>query len=91
MKRSLVGVSMFTVVTLYIFLSFLMIILAFILDFPIYIAAGINIIIIILQFLIAPFFTDLLYRIFYKAKFDHEIPEYLKSFINEVCENNKMK
>ena len=91
MKRSLVGVSMFTVVTLYVFLSFLMIVLALVLDFPIYIAAGINIVIIILQFLIAPFFTDLLYRIFYKAKFDHEIPEYLKSFINEVCENNKMK
>ena len=91
MKRSLVGVSMFTVVTLYIFLSFIMIILALILDFPIYIAAGINIVIIILQFLVAPFFTDLLYKILYKAKFDHEIPDYLKSFINEVCENNKMK
>ena len=91
MKRNLVGVSMFTVVTLYVFLSFVMIILALILDFPIYIAAGINIVIIILQFLIAPFFTDLLYRIFYKAKFDHEIPEYLSNFIKEVCENNKMK
>ena len=91
MKRNLVGVSMFTVVTLYVFLSFIMIILALILDFPIYIAAGINIVIIVLQFLIAPFFTDLLYRIFYKAKFDHEIPEYLSNFIKEVCENNKMK
>ena len=91
MKRGLVGVSMFTVVTLYIFLSFIMVILALILGLPIYYAAIINIVIIILKFLIAPFFTDLLYKCLYKAKFDHEIPEYLKSFINEVCENNKMK
>lgn len=91
MKRSLVGVSMFTVVTLYIFLSFIMIILALILNFPIYIAAIINIVIIVIQFLVAPFFTDLLYKFLYRAKFEHEIPEYLDKFIKEVCEKNKMK
>ena len=91
MKRNLVGVSMFTVITLYIFLSFIMVILALLLDFPIYVAAIINIVIIIVQFLVAPFFTDLLYKILYKAKFNHEIPKYLEDFINEVCETNKMK
>ena len=91
MKRNLVGVSMFTVVTLYIFLSFIMVILALILDFPIYIAAIINIVVIVVQFLIAPFFTDLIYKLLYKANFNYEIPKYLDDFIKEICTNNKMK
>ena len=35
--------------------------------------------------------TDLSMKWFYKAKFNYEVPEYLKKFIEEVCKDNNMK
>ncbi len=50
-----------------------------------------GIIILILQFLISPWLMDLTTRWLYKADFNKEIPDYLKTFINDVCEKNKIK
>ena len=46
---------------------------------------------IIIQFLIAPWLTDLTMRWFYKAKFGEQIPDYLKEFIDSICEKYNMK
>ena len=50
-----------------------------------------GIIILIIQFLISPWLMDLTTKWLYKADFNREIPDYLKQFINEVCEKNKIK
>lgn len=43
------------------------------------------------QFLIAPYITDLVVKFLYKANFKVEMPSYLHTFIEEVCRNNDMK
>lgn len=91
MKRSLLGVSVFTLVGLYILLSIVVL--------GVCLIAGLNmvygiitcIIILILQFLLSPFITDLTMKWFYKCDFKHEMPEYLTKFVKEVCEKYKMK
>ena len=91
MKRSLLGVSAFTLVGLYVLLSVVVL--------GICLIAGVNmtygiiacIIILLLQFLISPFITDLTMKWFYKCDFNHEMPEYLTKFVKEVCEKYKMK
>ncbi len=91
MKKGLLGISLITLSGLYILLSAIIILVSILLDFPVIYGIGISIIIIIIQFLISPFLTDLTMKWFYKAKFKYEIPEYLKSFIDSVCQENKMK
>lgn len=91
MKKSLMGASIFTLCGLYFLLSAITILIGILTDVPLLTILFINIIIILIQFLISPFLTDLSMKWFYKAKFDCEIPEYLKSFIEEVCTQNNMK
>lgn len=90
-KKGLFGVSMLTMACLYGMLAavvFLVCILCGVnLDLVLLIAIGIF----VLQFLLAPFFTDLTMKWFYKAKFDQTIPDYLQKFINEACTQNNMK
>ena len=50
-----------------------------------------GIIVLLLQFLISPWLMDLTTRWLYKADFNKEVPAYLKKFIEEVCEKNKIK
>ena len=50
-----------------------------------------GVIVLLLQFLISPWLMDLTTRWLYKADFNKEVPEYLKKFIEEVCEKNKIK
>ena len=50
-----------------------------------------GIIVLVIQFLISPWLMDLTTRWLYKANFNEEIPDYLKKFITEVCEKNKIK
>lgn len=50
-----------------------------------------SIILLIIQFLISPFITDLTMRWFYGVIFEYELPEYLKKFIEEICKNNNME
>ncbi len=91
MKRDLLGISLATIGGLYVMLSAIIILAAILTGFPVLYAIIISIVIIVIQFLISPFITDITMRWFYKAKFDHEIPEYLKNFINEVCQKENMK
>ncbi len=50
-----------------------------------------SLIVLLIQFLISPWLTDLSMRWFYKAKFDGEIPEYLRTFIEQECQKHNVK
>ncbi len=91
MKKSLLGISLLTITGLYGLLAAVIILITLLTDIPVLYGIITSIIILIVQFLISPFLTDITMKWFYKAKFNHEIPEYLKNFIEEVCKNNKMK
>ena len=91
MKKNLFGISLLTITCLYCLLAAVIILVTIVTKVPVIYGIGASIVILIIQFLISPFITDLSMRWFYKVKFDHEIPEYLKKFIEEVCNNHNMK
>ena len=91
MKKNLFGISMMTLVGLYVLLSVIIIGLFLVFNLPVQYGILSSIIIIIIQFLISPFLTDLSMKWFYHAKFDAEIPEYLNKFIQEQCTKYNMK
>ena len=91
MKKNLLGISLITISCLYVLLSAIIILVTIVVGYPPIYGIGISIIVLLIQFLISPFITDLSMKWFYKAKFDHEMPEYLNNFIKEVCANNNMK
>lgn len=91
MKSKLFGISMITITCLYGLLAGIIILATMLLGGNVLIAIGVSLFIIAIQFLIAPWLTDLSMRFFYKAKFDKEIPEYLKKFIEEECAKHKVK
>ena len=91
MKKNLLGISLITISCLYVLLSAIIILVTIVIGYPPIYGIGISIIVLLIQFLISPFITDLSMKWFYKAKFDHEMPEYLNNFIKEVCANNNMK
>ncbi|MBQ6538803.1 MAG: M48 family metalloprotease [Bacilli bacterium] len=89
--KSLFAVSTMTLVGLYALLSIVLLAVCLICDIPMIYGVGAAIIVLIIQFLISPFITDITIKWFYKAHFDAEIPEYLENFIKEVCAQEKMK
>ena len=91
MKRNLLGISLITISCLYGMLAAVIILITLLTGTPVIYGIGISIVVLILQFLVSPFLTDLSMKWFYRAKFGYDIPEYLKNFITEVCEQNKMK
>ena len=91
MKGSLFAISTFTLVGLYALLSVVVLGICLVSGADMSIALGISIIVLILQFLIAPWITDLMMRWFYKAKFGAEIPDYLDDFINSIVGKYNMK
>ena len=91
MKKSLIGVSLLTVTCLYGLLSAIIILIAYLTGLDVSMAIYISMAIIVIQFLIAPWLTDLTMRWFYKAKFDEQIPAYLKKFIEDICRKYNMK
>lgn len=91
MKKSLVGVSLLTITCLYGLLSAVIILIAYLTGQDIGMAIYISIGIIIIQFLIAPWLTDLTMKWFYKANFGEQIPDYLKEFIESICKKHNMK
>lgn len=50
-----------------------------------------GIVVLLLQYLISPWLMDLTTRWLYKANFDMEMPEYLSTYITEVCNKHKIK
>ena len=91
MKSKVLGVSLFTITCLYGLLAGIIILATLLLGGNVLIAIIAGIVIIAVQFLIAPWLTDLSMRFFYKAKFDKEIPDYLKKFIEEECTKYNVK
>ena len=91
MKKSLALVSAFTFTLLYGILGILIAIVCYVCEAPAAGAIGILIAIVVIQFLVSPFLTDLNMKWFYKAQFGAPIPEYLKEFIEEACKEKKMK
>ena len=91
MKKNLLGISLLTITGLYFMLSAVIILVTILLNEPVIIGIIISVIILLIQFLISPFCTDLSMKWFYKAKFNSEIPEYLKQFIEGICQKENMK
>ena len=91
MKSKILGVSLITITCLYGLLAGIIILATILLGGSVLIACVAGIILIALQFLIAPWLTDLSMRWFYRAKFNKEIPDYLKKFIEEECEKHNVK
>ena len=91
MKKNLLGISMLTLVGLYVLLSAIIIGLFIVFELPVHQGILISIVTIIIQFLISPFLTDLSMKWFYHAKFDAELPDYLNKFIQEECTKYNMK
>lgn len=91
MKKGLLGISLLTITCLYGLLAGVVILVVLLFGGNVLYAIVGSIIILILQFLISPWLTDLSMKWFYKAKFDYSIPEYLNSFIKEECEKYNIK
>lgn len=91
MKKNLFAVSMTTLACLYGLLAAILILVCAIADVPILAGIVSAIIVLILQFLLGPFFTDLTMKLFYKVKYDQPIPDYLQAFIEKVCADHNMK
>ena len=91
MKKGLLGVSLLTLGCLYGLLVAIVLLICISLDVSLLPALGISIIVLLIQFLVAPWITDLSMRWFYKANFKAELPEYLTTFVQEVCSRHDMK
>lgn len=91
MKKNLLGISLITMTCLYGLLAALIILIFILTGLPVINGIILSIIILLIQFLISPFLTDLSMKWFYKARFENDIPEYLKNFINQICDKYNMK
>ncbi len=91
MKKSLLAISLMTVGCLYGILAAIIILVFILTDLPVTTGILISIGIIVVQFLIAPWVNDLVFKWFYKVKFDCELPSYLVEFIKETCNKYDMK
>ena len=88
---SLLGASIITCAVLYGLLAIIMVAVCLVAELPLYIAFAVCIVVILVQFLISPFLTDLTQKWFYKTRFDAEVPAYLREFIQKVCNEQNMK
>ena len=91
MKKNLIGVSMLTLAGLYFLLAIVVLGVCVFTNIPVIFGIVGCIVILIIQFIISPFITDLSMKWFYKAKFDHDLPDYLTKFIDELCKKHNMK
>ena len=91
MKRNLMGISLITVSCLYGILAGVVILITLLVGGNVLYAILGSLIVLIIQFIISPWITDLTMRFIYRAKFDKEIPDYLKNFIQEECTKHNVK
>ena len=85
--------STMVLVFLYGFLTLILIILTLYTRLTPFLALIIGIVIAAIQFLLGPYVTDISLKWFYKmswVKYE-ELPAFLRSFINDTCNNNNMK
>ena len=88
MKNKLLGISLLTITCLYGLLAAIVILIVMLAGGEVLYAILGSIIVLIIQFLIAPWLTDLSMKFFYHADFKKEIPQYLKEFIEHECEKH---
>ena len=91
MKKILFGVSAATLALVYGLLVLVLLIIFELTDVPLVTALIVSAIVLLLQFLLSPFLTDLTQRWFYHTNFGAPIPAYLQEFIEEVCRDQRMK
>lgn len=84
----LLGASIITFAVLYGLLAVILVAVFILVEVPIWLAFAIVIAVIVIQFLIAPWLTDLMQRFFYKTDFEAQLPPYLERFIRETCEEH---
>lgn len=90
MKSKLFFTSISTIAGLYSLLILILLLIFNICGFSLDLLLIISIVVLIIQFLIAPFITDLTMKVLYRVKFDFNIPNYLKEYIEKVCKENKI-
>ena len=91
MKSKLLLTSMTTILGLYGVLILFLLIVFNIAGWSLNYLLIISIVVLIVQFLIAPLLMDFVMKVFYGVKFDVNMPDYLKEYIQNICEKNKMK
>ena len=87
----LLGASIITFAVLYGLLAVILVVVFILVEVPVWLAFAIVIAVIVIQFLIAPWLTDLMQRFFYKTDFEARIPPYLEKFIRETCAEHGVK
>ena len=91
MKSKLLLTSMTTILGLYGVLIFFLLIVFNIAGWSLSYLLVISILVLVIQFLIAPPLMDLVMKWFYGVKFDVNMPDYLKDYVQSVCQKNNMK
>lgn len=91
MKNKLLLTSMTTILGLYGVLILFLLIIFNIAGWSLSYLLIISIIVLVVQFLIAPPLMDLTMKWFYGVKYDVNMPDYLKDYIQSICEKNNMK
>ncbi|MBP5224663.1 MAG: M48 family metalloprotease [Lachnospiraceae bacterium] len=91
MRKILFGVSAATLAMLYGLLILVLLIIFHFTGVPLITSVIVSAVVLLVQFLISPFLTDLTQRWFYKTQFNAEMPPYLKAFIEQVCMEQNMK
>jgi Zn-dependent protease with chaperone function len=91
MKKTVLNVSIITMVGLYAMLTIILFGIALLCELPLAPIVGISIVIVVIQFLIAPWITDLTTKYLYRSNFNYQLPEYLMGFLDLTCSTNNMK
>lgn len=91
MQKKLFISSMTTILGLYGLLILFLLIVFGIAGWSLSSLLLISIIVLFIQFLIAPPLMDLVMKWLYGVKFDVNMPDYLKEYVQSVCEKNNMK
>ena len=91
MKSKLFGISMLTITCLYGLLAAVILLVFKLIGADMLIGIYVSIGVLIIQFLISPWLTDLSMKLFYKADFNATLPEYLKTFLFDECKKYNMK
>ena len=91
MKKNLLGISLITISCLYGMLAAVIILIFALTGMPVTYGIEVSLLLLVLQFLLAPVLNDWVFKVFYKTKFNYEIPAYLEEFIRESCQKHNMK
>lgn len=91
MRKNLLAISLTTMAALYGMLALVIILVFILLELPISFGILLSLIVLGIQFIVAPNINDWVFKHFYKTKFGYELPEYLQNFIIEVSEKYNME